>query len=188
MIVYLIRHGKTAANERRLYCGSSDEPLSAEGRAKLLAMRQRNVYPDVEGMKIITSGMKRTNETLEILYGSAPDRCESGFREMDFGDFEMRSYAELKTDPAYQAWIMDQSGDYVLPGGESVNVFERRVIGAFENIKEDSLIVCHGGVIVAIMQHLFPEEEKNIYQWQSENGRGYRIVLDGKNRTYRSIP
>ena len=39
MIIYLIRHGKTAANEQHLYCGSTDLPLSEEGLAELQALR-----------------------------------------------------------------------------------------------------------------------------------------------------
>ena len=38
MSIYLIRHGKTEANEKRLYCGSTDLPLSEKGRAELRAM------------------------------------------------------------------------------------------------------------------------------------------------------
>ena len=34
MIIYLIRHGKTEANERHLYCGSTDLPLSDAGIAE----------------------------------------------------------------------------------------------------------------------------------------------------------
>ena len=34
MRIYLIRHGKTEANERRLYCGSTDLPLSRQGAAE----------------------------------------------------------------------------------------------------------------------------------------------------------
>lgn len=35
MTIYLIRHGKTEANEKRLYCGITDLPLSEAGRDEL---------------------------------------------------------------------------------------------------------------------------------------------------------
>ena len=35
MTIYLIRHGKTEANEKHLYCGSTDLPLSEAGKAEL---------------------------------------------------------------------------------------------------------------------------------------------------------
>ena len=54
MTVYLIRHGKTEANEKRLYCGSADLSLSEQGREELQKMRydipqvrflSQNFYP-----------------------------------------------------------------------------------------------------------------------------------------------
>ena len=42
----------------------------------------------------------------------------------------------------------------------------------------DAVIVTHGGVIAAIMAHLFPEG-KNRYEWQSPNGGGY-VIEDGE--------
>ena len=40
-MIYLIRHGKTEANARGLYCGSTDLPLSAEGRTQLEGLSYR---------------------------------------------------------------------------------------------------------------------------------------------------
>jgi hypothetical protein len=39
MTVYLIRHGKTEANEKWLYCGSTDLPLSQKGREELTEIK-----------------------------------------------------------------------------------------------------------------------------------------------------
>ena len=35
MSIYLIRHGRTEANEKWLYCGSTDLSLSEKGRKEL---------------------------------------------------------------------------------------------------------------------------------------------------------
>lgn len=50
---------------------------------------------------------------------------------------------------------------------------KRRVLEAFSDIREDTVVICHGGVIAAIMGQLFPEEKKSRYAWQPENGGGY---------------
>jgi hypothetical protein len=47
---------------------------------------------------------------------------------------------------------------------------------AFSEIKEDTCVITHGGVIASIMEYLFPNEGKNRYQWQPKPGRGYAIV------------
>lgn len=38
-----------------------------------------------------------------------------------------------------------------------------------------TVIITYGGCIAAIMAHLFPEENKNRYQWQPFFGHGYVI-------------
>lgn len=170
MIVYLIRHGKTEANEKGLYCGSTDLPLSEEGAEALKELRY-----DIKNVRFITSGMKRTNETLRLLFGDVPYEADPRFREVDFGSFEMRSYAELKDTPAYQQWLSGDNEANIPPNGESGEQMTKRVLQAFGEIKEDTCIVTHGGCIAAIMAHLFPEEKKNRYDRQPEPGHGYRI-------------
>ena len=44
--IYLIRHGSTEANERHLYCGASDLPLSERGRRELEVLKP--LYPAAE--------------------------------------------------------------------------------------------------------------------------------------------
>lgn len=170
MTIYLIRHGKTEANEKHLYCGSTDLPLSETGKAEL-----QGLCYDIKNVRFITSGMKRTNETLNILFGDVPFDTEPRLREVDFGSFEMRSYEDLKDNPDYQRWITGDNNVNVPPNGESGAQMKARVLAAFSEIKEDTCIITHGGVIAAIMEHLFPEENKNLYQWQPKPGCGYAV-------------
>ena len=51
----------------------------------------------------------------------------------------------------------------------------------------DAVLVTHGGVIAALMEHLFPQENKNRYQWQSANGGGYRLEYWEKIWGYRIL-
>lgn len=186
--VILIRHGATEANERSLYCGSTDLPLSRKGREELERLKQSSVYPSAEGMTVYTSGMRRTEETLSLLYGSPEHRAVPDFSEMDFGSFEMKGYEELKSDPAYIAWCSGENEKNRCPGGESGEETVRRVLTQWRKLDGDFLLVCHGGTIAAIMAELFPGEGKNRYEWQPKNGRGYLLTLDGESRHYESIP
>ena len=172
MTIYLIRHGRTEANEKHLYCGSTDLPLSQTGKEELCKLKYA-----VKNARFITSGMKRTNETLRILFGDVPYQADPRFREVDFGIFEMRSYEELKDTPEYQAWLTGDNEVNIPPKGESGAQMKKRVLEAFSEIQEDTCIITHGGVIAAIMESLFPEEGKNRYQWQPKNGRGW--IMDG---------
>ena len=177
--IYLIRHGKTEANEKRLYCGSTDLPLSEKGREELAEL---SYDIETENTLFVTSGMKRTEETFQLLFGDIPHTTDDRFREINFGIFEMKTYEELKDKPEYQQWLSDDNNKKQIPNGESGQQMEKRVLEAFKDIiamNKDVVVVTHGGVIAAIMGHCFKEENKNIYQWQPQNGHGY-ILADNK--------
>ena len=69
---------------------------------------------------IITSPMRRCKQTAEIILPVAQHNkihTVKEFAEMDFGEWELKSYKELSTDirfrDSYQAWI-DSGGTLVL--------------------------------------------------------------------------
>ena len=178
MKLVLLRHGLTGANEKHLYCGATDIGLSAAGKETLQLRKKETAYPDVSGMHIITSGMRRCEETLSLLFGDVPHEADPAFREMDFGVFEMRSYDEMKGDPVYIAWITGDNEKNVAPGGESGEIMAVRVLeglGRLLTDGRDTMLVTHGGVIAVIMAQLFPSEGKNRYEWQPSPGGGYVV-------------
>lgn len=178
--LYLIRHGKTEANLQHRYCGSTDLPLSEAGREEL-----KGLHYEIANVRFLTSGMLRTEQTLAALFGDVPHEKRPAFREVDFGIFEMHTYEELKNNPAYLDWITGDNMANVPPKGESGNQMLARILAALpELMREDTVLVTHGGVIAAIMEHLFPEENKSRYQWQPDPGHGY--LIDGNS--YRAIP
>ena len=120
--ILLLRHGSTEANERFLYCGRSDISLTDKGKNYLQSRAlsyQKKLNSDEKensvNVKYFTSGMKRTDETLEILFDTRSYERLTDFKEMDFGIYEMKSYDELKDRPDYREWI---SGDFYsnIPG------------------------------------------------------------------------
>ena len=178
--LYLIRHGKTEANLQHRYCGSTDLPLSEAGREEL-----KGLHYEISNVRFLTSGMLRTEQTLAALFGDVLHEKRPAFREVDFGIFEIHTYEELKNDPAYLDWITGDNMANVPPKGESGNQMLARILAALpELMREDTLLVTHVGVIAAIMEHLFPEENKSRYQWQPDPGHGYLI----EGNSYRAIP
>ena len=179
-VLVLLRHGMTEANERRIYCGSTDLPLSDDGRALAREIAVQRPLPACE--LYITSGMARANETLQILTGRKPDRVLTAFSEMDFGRFEMLGYETLRHDPDYQRWINDTGGIVPCPGGESTGAFRQRVRSGGNELLEmqwrTALVVCHGGVIVNLMEGWFPLEARGFYEWQPTACKGWRVLFD----------
>lgn len=180
MMIHLLRHGRTYANEKGLYYGSTDLPLSEGGIAELAALKTSLRFPTAE--KYVTSGLRRAMETLRILYGREPDRKIPELNEFDFGEFEMKSHEELKILPDYLRWI---SGDEnsSCPNGESKSRFVERILRGFEIVcgseADDVVVVCHGGVIGTLMETFFPGQKEHEYAWIPDCGRGYSIEITG---------
>lgn len=182
MKLTLIRHGLTEGNLRRLYYGGVDIPLAPEGEAALRQLRQTRVYPI--GRRYYTSGMVRTEQTFAILYGDIPHEAVPGLREMHFGDWEMKSYEELKDDPAYRKWCEGDVEQNVCPHGESFARVYERVGEAILPIlarNEDAVCVVHGGVIAFLLKRWFPTDLAHTYERTPEPGYGYQVTFtDGK--------
>ena len=191
MIIHMLRHGDTEATERHLYYGSTDLPVTEAGAEHLREMRSKGGYPAVGGLKVYTSGMLRTEQTLELLYGDVPHEALTELREMEFGEFEMHSYEELCRREDYIEWISGDNMANRCPGGESGNDFAARVLREFKNIEargEDCLLVVHGGVISCIMEYLFPGERAGRYDWQPKPGCGYTVTITPRRVCRSELP
>ena len=183
--ILLLRHSLTAANENRLYCGSTDLPLSPAGIARAKETAKSWGYKAEDFASYFTSGMQRTDETLRLLFGSIPFTPFPALRELDFGDFEMQSYEQLKDRPDYQRWITGDNRKNRCPRGESAEDMKARCLPAFAvpMEQESAVVVSHGGVIAEIMAHYFPWEEKTRYLWQPEPAGGYLLTIENGRPT-----
>ena len=72
--IHLIRHGITAGNENRWYYGRMDIPLTARGIAQLEKLRADGIYPNAQNADCYTSGMLRTEQTFQTIYGDLPHK------------------------------------------------------------------------------------------------------------------
>ena len=175
MRAQLIRHGKTAGNLAGRYVGRSDVPLCPEGRAEALCARR-----DETVKTVYVSPLLRARETAAILFPNAEQIAVDDLREMDFGDFEGRTAAEMEHDPAYRAWVDDLCTG-ACPNGESQAGFRARVTAAFlrtlNTAQGDPVFVAHGGVIMAIMAEL-ARPSRGFYEWYAPNLGGYAFDVE----------
>ena len=192
--ISLIRHGITTANIRRLYYGTTDVPLAPKGIELLKKQAAEGIYPPAEGAQIYTTGMGRTLQTMELIYGERPHDVIKELREINFGDFEMKSYEELMQYEEYRDWITANNDAKAPPNGESIRHFNERVIRGFEEVRRRhslltlklrhheeearSIVICHGGTISAIMNYVWPGRHDNMYGWLPDPGHGYQLLLE----------
>lgn len=186
----LVRHGKTEYNERRQYCGALDPDLSDLGRQELEHSAIRAYLEEHTPDMVFCSPMRRTLQTAAILLDDrdVPLVAVPELREIDFGDFEGRSYEEMKDDPAYTAWL-DTNCEGPIPGGDFPESFRDDVEVCFESLMETcrterverALIVSHGGVLSTILER-FAEPEKHWYEYHFPCG-GFAVLKDGHIET-----
>lgn len=182
----IIRHGTTTYNERKLFTGGSDAPLSEKGKDVLRALA--GSYPEAE--LFFTSDLTRTIETLVILYGEVPYIIIPEMRECSFGIYEGKTRDALQDNPAlFQAWLhrnTDISFDF--PGGESRAAFKKRVHLGLQKIcaypfEKRALLVSHGGVIHAILTLIEPDHTKRVLS--IPNAGGLRLYIDEHQSIHR---
>lgn len=186
----LVRHGKTEYNERRQYCGALDPDLSDLGRQELEGSAIKTYLEERTPDMVFCSPMRRTLQTAAILLDDrdVPLVAVPELREIDFGDFEGRSYEEMKDDPAYTAWL-DTNCEGPIPGGDFPESFRDDVEVCFESLMETcrterverALIVSHGGVLGTILER-FAEPEKHWYEYHFPCG-GFAVLKDGHIET-----
>lgn len=175
MQVTLIRHGQTAGNTALRYIGRTDEPLCAEGIAHARTAGGDN------GLKTVyVSPLRRTQQTAAILFPNAEQIVVDGLREMDFGDFEGRSFSDMEHDEAYRAWV--EGGCLApCPNGEGRGAFSARVCAAFARVlaeaagrgENELTFVVHGGTIMAVLER-FALPRQDYYSYAVKNCQGYR--------------
>ena len=174
MELIFIRHLKTKGNRLRQYIGVTDEPLDQP-----VLLRE---YPNAD--TVVVSPLKRCIQTAELIYPGKGQMICPGLRECDFGEFEKKTYEELKDHPAYQKWL-DSGGAAAFPGGEGREAFVKRSVAAFEETVRKLMengcrrasFVVHGGTIMAVLSE-FDREKRDFYQWQVANGEGFLAKLD----------
>jgi len=155
--IVMVRHGETEGKSSVRLHGSSDVPLSDEGRAQLRgsARRLRGETFDL----VVASNLRRSWEGAAIVSGNAPVRMDPNFREIDFGRWEGLTTEEIEaSDPVlYEDWREGREG-FDFPGGELRADFRVRVEKGIASLKRSGassvLLVCHKGVIRALGETL----------------------------------
>ena len=187
----LIRHGQSAGQADSWIAGHSCTGLSALGRRQAEALRERLVASGelADADVLVASAMRRAIETAEIIapsIGGLAAREVCGVCEWHPGEADGVKIAEIG-----QRWPGTPSIDVsVVPGAESLRVFQDRVAAALDEIIEEHrgqsiVVACHGGVVRASLVHLLglpiegffdlvAPENTSITEWV-QTTRGWRL-------------
>ena len=141
-MLYLVRHGQTAANASGRLQGRADPPLSALGRRQAAALR--SIVPP--GARVVSSPLARARETAAALSDAVT--VDDRWIELDYGRFDGLPVADVPT-ATWRAWRSDPG--FVPPGGESLATLGVRVREACAELTDE---VGHADVVV--VSHVSP--------------------------------
>ena len=159
--LYLLRHGQTEFNVKKLVQGRCDSPLTDLGRqqaAKAAAwLKARDVTPD----KVVSSPLSRAMATARLVAGellgpdAAVEPCE-GIIERCYGSFEGGPHDALPTD------VWDPGEDLIPFGGEGSQALQERMVSTLANLMsaddvETVLAVSHGSASRQFIKAAAPE-------------------------------
>ena len=185
MRLLLVRHGQSAWNATRRLQGQADIGLSDLGRAQAEALRA--TIEQAAPCRVVASDLMRVRETVERIC-AASVRVTEDLRESDVGDWTGRTIDDIRAEDehAYQGW---RAGTSAPPGGEVWSDFVERVSGVIEDERrapcDNLLVVCHGGVIRALLQryvglepaHIIPVAPASLRALRLGNGKPARLEL-----------
>ncbi|MGW7446662.1 bifunctional RNase H/acid phosphatase [Kitasatospora sp. NPDC054795] len=151
----LLRHGETPLTPEKRFSGSggSDPELSDKGRwqaeraAEALAARG-------SVQAVVASPMRRTRQTAETVAArlGLEVRYEDGLREVDFGDWEGLTFAEVREryPDDLTAWLGSAKARPT-GSGESFTTLTHRA-----GVARDKIIARYAGKTVLVVSHVSP--------------------------------
>lgn len=147
--IVLVRHAETAWSLTGQHTGTTDLPLTDEGRARTQHLGRRLA----EGRfgRVLTSPLQRATETCRIAGFGARAELRDDLAEWDYGVHEGRTTADIRTgDPGWDLWRDGAAG------GESPADVARRMDRVVSDLLEccergaDALVFGHGHALTAL--------------------------------------
>ena len=187
MYLYLVRHGQSVGNEKQLFFGWSDHPLTELGREQARDAAEK--LNEVSFTRCVSSDLVRAWDTaLACVEGRGIEvEADPALREQDMGEIEDLTFDQAREhcgelfERMLDDWVHVDP-----PGGESVAHMIRRVGACVDEIVrrgEDTLIVAHNGTLSLILRHFGLAEENELmnhkFNWFFQHGT-YSVIRVNK--------
>jgi broad specificity phosphatase PhoE len=166
--LYFIRHGETDWNAEGRLQGQRDIPLNDLGRVQAAeaGVILRSLHPIPEDLDWWVSPLARTRETAERArdaIGLHPPyyKTDDRLKELTFGRWEGMTWKDVRrSDAGAAAGRERDKWNAVPPEGESYAMLTERVRGFLPMLRQDSVLVSHGGVARVLMAMIGGYAEK----------------------------
>jgi broad specificity phosphatase PhoE len=141
--VFAIRHGETAWSLSGQHTGTTDIPLTDNGRR--LAKRMRPILADNDFALVLCSPMQRARESCELAGLGDKAIIDRDLMEWNYGEYEGLTSEEI--EEMVPGWLLFRDG---CPGGETpeqVGARVDRVIARSHAVDGDTALFAHGHVL-----------------------------------------
>jgi broad specificity phosphatase PhoE len=144
-MLFVVRHGQTAANAAGQLLGRADVPLTDLGRSQANALAVA-VGPVA---RVISSPLQRARNTAAAF--GLPVEVDERWTELDYGVYDELPLGEVPAE-MWQQWRGDS--EFAPPEGESLATLGRRVRAACDDlvpacVEDDVVVVTHVSPIKA---------------------------------------
>jgi probable phosphoglycerate mutase len=175
--ICLTRHGETDWNKSGILQGWLDVPINAYGRQQAHQMADSFFRA---GFDVVwCSPLARARETAELIASTlrlSPPSLHDGLKERHFGAIQGIPKSELaELNPTLLEQILRRNPAAQFVGGESMDEFADRVLGALTNIGsrhhgDRVLVVTHGWVLDVLMRHVNGFPRSAVLPFKPRNG------------------
>ena len=179
--IYIIRHGQTEMNSRKVLQGRTDLPLNAEGIVQ--AAKTAGLLNDM-GIcfdRVFSSPLIRAVRTAELLSPGAEIKTDDRLIEMDYGPYEgmdlyspapevIRFFSDFTNNPAPEG--MEPLDHVVARAGEFIE--------SLRSMNGNILISTHAIAMKGILEYLTPESHGSYWSKHIGNCAVFMTEFDGK--------
>jgi probable phosphoglycerate mutase len=193
--IYYIRHGETSWNAEGRLQGTQDIALNDLGRKQ--AVHAGNILADLFArhdrdkakLPFVSSPLGRARTTMDLVRRTlglpvAGYALDDRLREIGYGRWEGSTLKEMRAqDPELFARRQTAKWTMSPPGGETYAAVQVRMQDWYDQLKEDTVAVAHGGTCRALMVVLGIETPLSAADLTIEQGAVY-VFGDGGLRKY----
>ena len=191
--IYIVRHGETDNNKKRVLQGRSDLPLNEVGIKQAEKVKEYFAEKDVQFDKVYSSPLIRAIKTAQIITGSTqvgsdaadnsadavPFVLDDHLLEMDYGPYEGCSL--LDPPPEIIEFFSDFVNNSTPEGMENLSDLVARMGRFMEDLKKEGdqtiLISTHAIAMKGILEHLTPESHGAYWNKHITNCAVYRTTF-----------
>jgi len=177
-VIDLIRHGEPVGGQKLR--GAQDDPLSELGWQQM----RESISKPQPWTKLVSSPLSRCHAFASELSQnlSLEVSVEPNFREIHFGAWEGLKIKDLmKSEPQALRNYWQDPDNHAPEGSERMSDFILRIHTAWDqliidNQGEHTLLVCHGGVIRAILMRVLGMPKENLWNFDVPYANVSRLV------------